>query len=125
MPTRYAGRRPTEPRRLRKGEAIGSSRIGASSIRRFPRGRSDFLDIRILILRALSFQHEIPFSLRHRESSSVQFWIFVATLPFADGMISVVMHFLLRKYCLEIRTLLDGVIAVNGDNVSVSESAKG
>jgi len=38
-------------------------------------------------------------------------------VPFADGMISVLLHFLLRN-AFEIRTLLDGVTAVNGENIS-------
>lgn len=44
--------------------------------------------------------------------------------PFVVGMISVLLHFLLSNYRFEIRTLLDGVIAVNGENVSASQTAR-
>jgi hypothetical protein len=51
-------------------------------------------------------------------------WILSCECPFADGMISVLLHFLLRNYCFVIRTLADEFVTVNGEINSASESAR-
>jgi hypothetical protein len=88
------------------------------------RGRGDLADFQILILRAHSVQHEIPFSLHHRCRFVRSILGFCGDSPFADGMISVFARFHLRNYCFQIRTLLDGVIAVNDESISASETAR-